>query len=673
MVKRLLGIFVCALIWHTGLIAGTTRVAIKYPGKKSVEFLLPPGTDRCEGMPVSVKRNISGTADTRCITFTIAADEDCWINFSDTIETGMSTSDCEFYMPGFWYHKNLRSPKGAPSFHTSDSWSVREDRLSVPLCGVYDAKSKKGMSVLRLPDCRRAYDCVPQNLSGEVILPDSTSIGSVGFANSAGTAKLVIGFPYSETPRRYIRKLTLIDPITAFQKMEKGDTLTICWELRSSANDDYTAFVSDTWNHSYDTFRPAPVNDVPDTETAMRYMVPYFKGSFVDKYDLKFHSGMRMRTDDCLNTDNFQIGFVGRVLLNAFNAYEFGEKNGDAELLRQGEEIFGSVLKHGFSPEGYFRENVKLSKNEESDVLSIRRQSEGVFAILSWLNYEKEMGRTHKGWEDRMKVLLANFAKLQNPDGSYPRKFRADGSHVDSSGGSTPSATLPLTMAYDYFGDGKYLDCARKTGEYLEKNLISKGDYFSSTLDANCEDKEASLYAATAMFYLSQVTSGRERLHYLDLCRDASYFCLSWYYMWDVPFAKGQMLGDVGFKSRGWGNVSVENNHIDVFIFDFATVLDKLADHFGEPRFSNFAQVIRTSMLQLMPTEDNMYDIAKAGYYPEVVQHTTWDYGKNGKGFYNDIFAPGWTVASLWQMLSPERIDNCFKRNNIPILSTNAL
>ena len=30
--------------------------------------------------------------------------------------------------------------------------------------------------------------------------------------------------------------------------------------------------------------------------------------------------------------------------------------------------------------------------------------------------------------------------------------------------------------------------------------------------------------------------------------------------------------------------------------------------------------------------------------------------------FYNDIFAPGWTVASLWQMLCPERIDNCFKR-----------
>jgi hypothetical protein len=38
-----------------------------------------------------------------------------------------------------------------------------------------------------------------------------------------------------------------------------------------------------------------------------------------------------------------------------------------------------------------------------------------------------------------------------------------------------------------------------------------------------------------------------------------------------------------------------------------------------------------------------------------VVQHTHWDYGKNGKGFYNDIFAPGWTIASLWELYSPQR------------------
>jgi len=217
-------------------------------------------------------------------------------------------------------------------------------------------------------------------------------------------------------------------------------------------------------------------------------------------------------------------------------------------------------------------------------------------------------------------------------------------------------------MAYSYFKDKNYLESARKTAVYLEKELISKSDYFSSTLDANCEDKEASLYASTAMYYLSFVTKGKEREHYIDLCKESAYFCLSWYYMWDVPFAQGQMLGDVGFKSRGWGNVSVENNHIDVFIFEFATILDWLAVERKEPRFSEFSSVIKSSMLQLMPVEGHMFDIGKVGYYPEVVQHTHWDYGKNGKGFYNDIFAPGWTVASLWQMLSPERVSDYFNK-----------
>ena len=106
--------------------------------------------------------------------------------------------------------------------------------------------------------------------------------------------------------------------------------------------------------------------------------------------------------------------------------------------------------------------------------------------------------------------------------------------------------------------------------------------------------------------------------------------------------------------------MSVENNHIDVFVFEFASILDFLKAETGETRFADFAEVIRTSMLQLLPFEGHMCGIAKAGYYPEVVQHTTWDYGRNGKGFYNNIFAPGWTVPSLWQMMSPERVPGFF-------------
>ncbi len=153
------------------------------------------------------------------------------------------------------------------------------------------------------------------------------------------------------------------------------------------------------------------------------------------------------------------------------------------------------------------------------------------------------------------------------------------------------------------------------------------------------------------------ITKGKEQQKYADLTRKAAYFALSWYYVWDVPFARGQMLGDIGLKTRGWGNVSVENNHIDVFIFEFGSALEWLGKRYGEPRFGRFLQVISSSMRQLLPFDRHLCGIAKPGYYPEVVQHTNWDYGSNGKGFYNTIFAPGWTVASLWELLSPGRAE----------------
>ena len=87
-------------------------------------------------------------------------------------------------------------------------------------------------------------------------------------------------------------------------------------------------------------------------------------------------------------------------------------------------------------------------RNFIEPVHSIRRQSEGIYATLYYLNYEKKKGRKHPEWEKRLKGMLDTFLRLQNEDGSFPRKFKDDFSIVDKSGGSTPSATLPLVMGY---------------------------------------------------------------------------------------------------------------------------------------------------------------------------------------------------------------------------------
>ena len=589
------------------------------------------------------------------INVVITALDTVYFNYGEQIKTGYRHSDCQFYMPGFWYRQNLRSPEKAPSFHISDSWLVREDRLSTPLTAAFNSSKGKSMSVIRIDKFDK--EALVTHKEGEVIVSGETSIGYTGFENVGGMTVLSYGFPYKEAPKTYIRKLTLAPSVEAFQLLRKGDSITLTWELSEIDAADFSECVQRTWEYCYDTNRPQPVNTPYTVDRMKDVLSNFFVESYVNTTPTHYYSGVELKTATCASTDVAEVGFVGRTLLNAFNALEYGSQQNRPELVNSANSIFDTYLSNGFSPAGFFNEVVHYNRDFKEPNLSIRRQSEGVYAILNYLDYEKQHKRKHPEWEKRLKVILDSFLRLQNADGSFPRKFKDDFSIVDGTGGSTPSATLPLVMAYKYFKDKRYLESAKRTVNYLENELISKSDYFSSTLDANCEDKEASLYAATATYYLALVTKGAERAHYAELCRKAAYFALSWYYTWDVPFAEGQMLGDIGLKTRGWGNVSVENNHIDVFIFEFADVLHWLSKEFNEARFSDFAEVISTSMRQLLPYEGHMCGVAKVGYYPEVVQHTNWDYGRNGKGYYNDIFAPGWTVASLWELFSPGRAE----------------
>ena len=661
-----LGIILFVGIVNIGAVNYTPEniaISLKVPGNDAKRYPLAlqkmqDGVYSCrasEKLPLNIIRQVVGKDGKQRITVTLKALENVYFNYGEQIKTGYKHSDCQFYMPGFWYRRNLRSPKEAPSFHTSDSWLVREDRLSTPLTAAFNPASGTSMSVIRIDKFDK--EALTTHKEGEVILSGETSIGYTGFCNVDGVTVLAYGFPYKEAPKTYIRKLTLAPAVEAFQLLRKGDSISMTWEVSERNAADFSECVQRTWEYCYDTNRPKPV-DTPYTVDRMKeVMSNFFVESYVGNTPTHYYSGVELETATCANTDVAEVGFVGRTLLNAFNALEYGKQQNRQDLVDNANHIFDTYLQNGFSPAGFFNEVVHYNRGFKETRHSIRRQSEGVYAILNYLNYEKQQKRKHPEWEKRIKGMLDSFLKLQNEDGSFPRKFKDDFSVVDASGGSTPSATLPLVMASKYFKDKRYLASAKRTVDYLEKELISKADYFSSTLDANCEDKEASLYAATAAYYLALVTKGEERAHYAGLAKKAAYFALSWYYTWDVPFAEGQMLGDIGLKTRGWGNVSVENNHIDVFIFEFADVLHWLSKEYNEPRFSDFAEVISTSMRQLLPYEGHMCGIAKVGYYPEVVQHTNWDYGHNGKGYYNNIFAPGWTVASLWELFTPGRAE----------------
>ena len=642
----------------------SASLKLKTPGNaaQTYELVLQGNSWKARQLlPINVTQTMIEVSPTlKTLTLTLQANETVWFHFSECLQTPINHASALFCMPGFWYRQNLRSPKESPSFHTSDSWNFREDRLSTPSVTVFDEESHQAYTVMRTD--RHECDALTTHADGEVILSGVTSVGFLGFQNVDGRSALCFGFPYEETPKTYNRKLTLSAPVEAYQKLGKGEQITLHWTVREEEEASFATCVQHAWEHGYNAYRPQPVETGFDDARMKSVLSNFFRESFVTGERTNYYSGVELETATCQPTDVAEIGFVGRVLLNAFNALEYAEQTGDNVMASQAQSVFQSYLERGFNESGFFDEVRHYKRGWHEERLSIRRQSEGIYAVLLYLDYEKRQGRFHHDWEQRVRHMLDMMLTMQLADGHLPRKFNAALEPVDATGGSTPSATEPLVMAWRYFGDKRYLAAAKKTMAYVEQEIISKSDYFSSTLDANCEDKEAALAATTAAYTLALVTKGKERVHYAALCKQAAYFALSWYYVWDVPFAQGQMLGDLDFKSRGWGNVSVENNHIDVFVFGLADILRWLSAEYKEPRFGEFAKVISSSMRQLLPFEGHQCGIARKGYYPEVVQHTHWDYGRNGKGFYNDIFAPGWTVASLWQLLTPNRAATFLKK-----------
>ena len=75
-------------------------------------------------------------------------------------------------------------------------------------------------------------------------------------------------------------------------------------------------------------------------------------------------------------------------------------------------------------------------------------------------------------------------------------------------------------------------------------------------------------------------------------------------------------------------------------------------------RFIKMADVIESSIRdQMLPYPYHMVSVGKEGFMPEIIQQTLWDYGANGKGFLNVHGSIGWTVASVWEMLSPGRFE----------------
>jgi hypothetical protein len=627
-----------------------------------------------EGISLNSEVNIS-VADNYTVRIdlktSLGGRADGGINQGFSIGANETWEDANYVLPGLWYKHNAYTEDG-PGEQASHEWFVREDRLTYPSVTMFC--KDYSMTLLRIdpakedPEVGGSY---LKGLTGNIIYDEQggyTELGSVGFEDMGNAQEIGIHYPFYEREYSYQKKVPLVNlkflrsSVLALYDIKDGQKLEHSWWLRIGKEKDFQTAIHNGWKLAYSRCSPELAIQKVDVKNLKESLKNYYDKAYFDAGAISGFLSMWDTYRKLPGLPIFEAGFTGRCLLNAKQYLDYGRENDDDRATERALGIINSWCNE--TREGFFNElwlvsnwfaevvplhlGIPISQYPPFIILtqvSTRRQSEALWALELAYEAEKERGMDHPLWKETIIKNLDKLCEIQSNDGSFARTYHLDGRESDSNPGATSAVVMALTKGYELFGKARYLECAKKSGDYIIENVIAPIDYHGSTLDSNCEDKESATYALYSMRCLYEVDPDEKWLKSAEL---AAEIVLTWFYLWDVPFDGSSDLGKIGLRTTGFGSVSSENNHIDVYLFDTPSTLLWLGEKIGREEFREMARLIYFNSLQVVPVEGDLKNCARVGFVPEIIQQTLWDYGFYGKGYYSELSCVGWTVASLW-------------------------
>jgi hypothetical protein len=202
---------------------------------------------------------------------------------------------------------------------------------------------------------------------------------------------------------------------------------------------------------------------------------------------------------------------------------------------------------------------------------------------------------------------------------------------------STNEAFLvsPLCKAYKMFGSETYRDAALKAAEhYAQRHLDMTEPYWGGTLDASCEDKEGAWAGFQAFLAVYEMTEDSKYLQWAEHAMDVT---LSYTVIWDIDMPAGR-LRDHDLKTRGWTDVSAQNQHLDVYGVVYTPEIYRMGQYLQREDLKKLAIVMYRSCGQLIDPN---------GSQGEQLNHTNFAQMRppvkdvhTMRGTYNE----GWTV-----------------------------
>jgi len=362
-------------------------------------------------------------------------------------------------------------------------------------------------------------------------------------------------------------------------KLEPGATIEKTYYLEAYYVKEQGSGFQTPLYTSIDIFKPFYVEDLPTFNEIITEKYRFTKSRYMEDGAI---AGFNMFPSHI--TPQIVLGWAGQSEAPTYALQVLKEKLNDSNIDYMVQNSLDHICTSRLTEKGFFVNfNMKTKKWSKTDPVSEGQAMNSIALAIKYGRKNKNVN-TEK-WEIFLKKTCDTHLK-RIEDQSWKPRNTAEAFYIS-----------PMLIASELFQNERYKALALKIADYYaNRHLSMEEPYWGGTLDATCEDKEGAWEAFQGFMTAYEYTMAEPYLKYAKHAGDA---VLSYSVVWDIPFSAGR-LADHGLKTRGWTNVSAQNQHIDVYGVVMTPMIYKLGEYTNNEDLKRFAITMYRSCGQMI-------------------------------------------------------------------------
>lgn len=454
----------------------------------------------------------------------------------------------EYFVPSIWYRTNFEQPvAGQLASDPGDRhYLFREDRLPLPVVMARHRASGDTVALAHV-----AAD--PTTFAGDQgldrVVDERLQFGSLGVAREDDLV-LAFMFPGSEGEKNRTKGFSPKGWALRSHPVKTGVRHRYQLLLSATNTPAYPDAVEHAWGRAFDAYRPKLRRvDLPAAFAGLIDTLDHYAVGESAGYDAPGFPFSVFLPEGKVRGYNYQMGFVGRQLPNAFFLIHEGIDQRRDDWREKGEAIVDFWARESLLPDGWPRtwydpahEPGKRGHWRENDNrhggMALRIATTGMEGMLAAWRKQREDRRAKPAWLAACRRFGDWLVANQNDDGSYclaygPTIVAGRRQPTEPRKDATCNPIRFLVALHEVTEDKRYLRAARRAGVFCLRHSHKPYLYAGSVVDNPVTpDRESGQEALAAYLALRDATKEKR---WLEAAVQAARYTETWMMAYEVP------------------------------------------------------------------------------------------------------------------------------------------